>query len=202
MKIYIIRHGATSWNSSGRWQGTTDIPLNDEGRAQSAAVAERLSRNGIAAVYSSVLERAYETAEIIAEKCGVSVIKNPLLAEIDLGKWEGKTISEIEILEDFKEWETSPDLAPHGGESYNEVKKRMVEAITEAAERENGDFAVVSHGGAIRAFFCYVLGLEVVFRFKFKLANASLTVINYDKENKEFTLETFNDYGHLEMNDN
>src|SRR5439155_1677019 len=83
--IYIVRHGATDWNQSGRIQGHIDIPLNETGRAQARMVSRRLAAFGATALCSSDLLRAYETAQIIGQTTGLRVLQEPELREINGG---------------------------------------------------------------------------------------------------------------------
>src|SRR5262245_53202123 len=95
--FYIIRHGETDWNLSGRWQGHADVPLNALGRAQAQRLAERLRREDtrLDSIYSSDLLRAWETALIIGDALGVAPRPLPALREIDVGAWSGLTRAEV-----------------------------------------------------------------------------------------------------------
>lgn len=95
MRIILVRHGQTKWNSEGRVQGRTDIPLNARGMAQAEAVGEWLSGRKIDAVYASPLMRAHDTAKAIADRQGVCVKLLGEMIEIDFGLWEGKTSCEL-----------------------------------------------------------------------------------------------------------
>ena len=95
--IYIVRHGATDWNQSGRIQGHIDIPLNETGRAQARIVSRRLAAFGATALCSSDLLRAYETAQIIGQTTGLRVLQEPELREINFGVWQG--LSSLQIRE-------------------------------------------------------------------------------------------------------
>lgn len=107
MKLYLIRHGQTLWNSEGKIQGKTDIPLNETGLLQAELLAEAMERYPVTAVYASPLKRAYQTAECVAGRQGLSVIAEEGLREVDFGFWEGMTWSEIEerYPEDFALWD-------------------------------------------------------------------------------------------------
>src|SRR5215211_8136133 len=107
--ILLARHGETDWNREGRFQGWADPPLNDAGRAQAQALAERLREMPFDAVYASDLRRAFETAEIVAASHGVPVTPDPGLREVDIGSWSGLTRAEIE--------ERFPGAAHHDGET-------------------------------------------------------------------------------------
>ena len=93
--ILLARHGETDWNLERRVQGHTDRPLNESGRAQALALADRLSTESLDAVYSSDLARARETAAVIAARHGLDVIETSDLREKDFGSWEGMTDTEI-----------------------------------------------------------------------------------------------------------
>lgn len=95
MRIILVRHGQTKWNSEGRVQGRTDIPLNARGMAQAEAVGEWLSGRKIDAVYASPLMRAHDTAKAIADRQGICVRLLDEMIEIDFGLWEGKTSREL-----------------------------------------------------------------------------------------------------------
>ena len=142
--ILLARHGETEWNRSGRWQGWADPPLNDTGRAQARTLSEQLRGVPFDAVYSSDLQRAFETAEIVAEPHGVPVVTDPGLREIDIGSWSGLTKSEIE--ERFPRGER-PD-----GESRAEHAERVLGAVERIARDNVGHrILLMTHGGTMRA---------------------------------------------------
>src|SRR5262245_34240054 len=159
--IVLARHGETDWNRDDRFQGHADPPLNDAGREQSRALAERLADDGIAAVYASPLLRARETGEIVARRLGLSVSTVEELREIDVGEWSGLTRSQVEerFPEAFARW---LDYA-HGwehGETYEELGERVVPALLDLAEQHDGErILVVTHGGPIRAVAARVAGI-------------------------------------------
>lgn len=149
--VFLVRHGATEWNIHKRAQGQADVPLTDKGRLQALDAAKQLIAFEIGAVYSSDLERAYDTAQAIAHAQGVEVITDPRLREIDQGDWTGLPVAEIERL-----WPELWGAARHynarpGGESPREVRARALAALKDAVSAHpEGDIAVVSHGGTIR----------------------------------------------------
>jgi broad specificity phosphatase PhoE len=146
----LARHGETDWNRDGRFQGHADPPLNARGREQAHALADALAGEKIDAIYSSDLSRAHETAQIVADRLGLSVIVDPDLRERDVGQWAGLTLPEIE--------ERFPDelrLFREEGRSVGETREalsRRVVAATRriAAAHPDGRVVVVTHGGALR----------------------------------------------------
>ncbi len=157
--ILLARHGETDWNREGRFQGHADPPLNDAGRAQAAALADALAADGIAAVYSSDLRRAAQTAEIVAARLGLPVRRHRGLREIDVGSWSGLTRAEVEqrFPDGFARW-LHGDVG-HDGETREQLTRRVHAAVLEIAGAHAGQrVLVVTHGGAIRALQRVVLG--------------------------------------------
>ena len=93
--IYMVRHGETPWNVEGRYQGQLDPPLTAKGRRQAQATAQKLAPLGLAAIYSSDLARAAQTADALAQKTGLAVQLDPRLREIHQGVWQGVLIDDI-----------------------------------------------------------------------------------------------------------
>src|SRR5919112_3137972 len=93
--LLLARHGETDWNRAGRWQGQTGPGLNDLGRRQAAALAERLSSFSVDALASSDLARAMETASIVGGRLGLHAEPEPGLREVDVGSWAGMTRDEV-----------------------------------------------------------------------------------------------------------
>lgn len=149
--IFLVRHGATDWNIHKRAQGQADVPLTDKGRLQALDAAKQLATFDIGAVYSSDLERAFDTAQAIAHAHGVDVVKDPRLREIDQGDWTGLPVAEIE-----RRWPELWGAARHynarpGGESPQQVRARGLAAIRDAvADHPDDNLVAVSHGGTIR----------------------------------------------------
>jgi probable phosphoglycerate mutase len=161
--LLIARHGETEWNRIGRWQGATDVPLNDTGREQARALGESLRHAGVHGVASSDLSRAAETADIVAAVLGVPRLGAfAELRERGYGVFEGLTRRDCET--QFSEiWSkhTPGDLIePPGAEPVAAVTARMQQRLSALAASfaEAGPFLVVSHGGAIRAFLASVAG--------------------------------------------
>jgi broad specificity phosphatase PhoE len=161
--ILLARHGQSDWNLAQRWQGHSDRPLTDKGRAQARDLAERLSETELDAVYSSDLERARETAEIVAQPRGLRVEVLPDLREVDVGSWAGltRTEAELQFPEAFRRWIAGGE-GWDDGETYEQLSKRVVRAIWRIAAGHPGErVLVVAHGGSVRAIHAAALGVDV-----------------------------------------
>jgi broad specificity phosphatase PhoE len=161
--IHLARHGETDWNRELRWQGHADPPLNALGRQQARALAESLAGMQIAAVYSSDLRRASETAEIVAGTLKVPLHLDAALRELDVGSWEGHTLAELEArdAEAVARWQENGEHGWEDGESHGQMAARVLEAIRSiAAEHGGEEVLVVSHGGPMRALKAFAAGLD------------------------------------------
>lgn len=199
-RVYLVRHGETTWNSLLKFQGQTDIPLSDLGRQQARLLARRLSREKFQSCFASDLTRASETAEILAEPHGLSVQKIPALRELNFGAWEGLTIPEIKKLfdEEIKQWWSSPlTTRVPKGETLAEMVERSTLAIKKIIDsHSDGNVLVVSHGGAIRSIVGCVLGMDLNQYWRLKQDNASLNIVDFPEWEKGI-LMLFNDRSHL-----
>jgi len=154
--IILCRHGETDWNVHGRYQGRTDVPLNERGRQQARDLARRLGEQPIHVVYSSTLERAYDTALEIAGPRGLEVRRDPRLDEIDQGLWEGMRHDEIMLHhpEKLAGWqEHSIDLRLPEGETLEEVRLRVRSAL---------DDMMLLHQGLVVCVVAHSVSMAVV----------------------------------------
>lgn len=157
-RLVLWRHGQTIWNAENRFQGQTDIPLNDTGLAQAERAARILAALKPARIVSSDLSRAASTAEALARVTGLPVSLDKDLRERSGGSWEGLTRKEI--TERYPAEQVTWD--PPDGETRSAVAERMSGALTRIAEDlGEGELAVVaSHGAAIRMGLERFLGLD------------------------------------------
>jgi broad specificity phosphatase PhoE len=157
IQLFLTRHGRTHWNHLGRFQGHSDVPLDDVGRAQAAALAPTLSGQ-IEAVIASDLLRASQTARIVADVLSIPVLAlDPDLRERSYGVFEGLTREECRerhpSLWDARE--RNRNFEPPGGESNAIVVARMQRGLTNAVERVRGRYTaclIVGHGSSLRMF--------------------------------------------------
>jgi len=166
-RLWLIRHGQTDWNLTGRWQGqAADAPgLNDTGYAQALTVHEQLKGIKISAIYSSDLLRARQTADLIAESLGLPVTLEPRLREINLGVWEGMPSDEIEAKypQELAQRALDPfhTRAPNG-ESPQDVVERVLAAVNEIASRHpNESVVIVGHGVSLAVIICHTQGFSM-----------------------------------------
>jgi broad specificity phosphatase PhoE len=158
-RLILIRHGETDWNVEGRWQGHADVPLNARGRAQAESIAQSLTGAGLAAIYASDLERAWETAEPLARAAGLEVRQDPRLREIDQGEWQGLLVTEIQAryADEFRRRRENPlEVAPPGGETAAQVRDRVLAAVQDVLRAHPGqNVAIVSHGLAVAVILAH-----------------------------------------------
>ena len=154
--LVLVRHGETDWNAENRFQGHADPPLNETGRAQARALATEFRREVFAALYTSPLQRAAETAAIIGYELGLEPRADAALKEVDVGSWSGLTREEVEqrYPVGFARWLEFG----HGwddGETYDELGARVVTGLARIAEsHDGGDVLAITHGGPIRSALC------------------------------------------------
>ncbi len=163
-RVVFWRHGRTEWNRAGRFQGQQDIALDPSGAHQAVAAAAVLRHLHPDVVISSDLSRALVTAQALGEATGKTVSTDPRLRETFAGAWEGMLFADIsaQFPDEQAGWSAgSGDVRAGGGESRVDVGRRVAEAVTEAADalKPGQTLVAVSHGGAIRAGICALLGL-------------------------------------------
>jgi broad specificity phosphatase PhoE len=173
--LVFVRHGQTDANRDGVLLGRLDPPLNDAGRAQAVAVAEKLAKLEPASVLTSPLVRARETAEIVAKQFGLEVVVDERLIEIDYGEHDGALLGSLP--HDLVHlWRTDADFAPPGGESLAAVGARMAEFTAQFLDSlADGPMIAVSHVSPIKAAVLWALDLPDVYAWRLRLDNASVT---------------------------
>jgi broad specificity phosphatase PhoE len=180
--VTVFRHGQSEGNTAGRWQGRTDSPLTKVGRDQAAQASLNAPRVDV--MYTSPLQRALATAEIIGSTIGVDPVSADGLMEMAFGSWEDLTYEEVASNDPdlfSKVFVDEVDLPRGGtGETFAAAGKRISETIATLAEASDGDFGVVSHGAAIRAYIVDILGLSFSERNRLPVArNTSMTSVLY-----------------------
>jgi phosphoserine phosphatase len=181
-KLYLARHGETEWNADNRVQGSIDIPLSDKGREQAKWLVKCLKKNRLPdVVFSSDLSRAKETADIITSGTGIpKAVSNPLLREINCGKWEGLSLGELEknYPGEFESWRLNADYKCPEGESVLDVKLRIERFLDEQDEvlSKAESVLIVAHGLFNRAFLSHLMSLGLQECRYFEQDNTALNI--------------------------
>jgi broad specificity phosphatase PhoE len=201
-RYILIRHGESVWNGERRIQGNQDPALSSRGRRQADLVAARISAHlpkAAAAIYTSPLRRAAETAERIGWAIGLPVIPEPDLREMCLGTWEGMTVPEIQVAfpGSYERWLADPLAHPApGGENLEAFARRVTGAFDRMRAAHPGtDLILVSHGGAIKALVCHVLEVPIRSLFRIKQDNTAVNIVDVDDATRRVAL--VNDTCHL-----
>jgi len=151
-RVYLARHGQTAYNNEGRFQGQMPVPLDATGRGQATELAERAAEHGFAALWCSPLRRARETADVVAERIGLTPREDARLMETDAGDWTDRLFTDViaETPEEFTKFiDGDPTFAFPGGESFTQQGVRVAAAIYDI-RRAEAPALVVCHGGVIR----------------------------------------------------
>jgi probable phosphoglycerate mutase len=163
--VVLWRHGQTAWNLEDRFQGSTDVELDDVGRGQADRAARLLASLEPTAVVSSDLARASETARTLARLVGLEVRLDDRLRETYGGSWQGRTVGELlqRDADAYAAWRSGADVPAGGGERRSDVAARVVPAILDAVADSppGGTVVVVTHGGSARAAIGTLLGLPL-----------------------------------------
>lgn len=164
--LYLTRHGETDWNKEGRWQGHTDISLNETGRTQARHLAERLASLNIAHVSASDLARAKETAEIVAAQLGLAVVHvDARLRERSFGVFEGLTRQEVSARypNEWSDYQEDKRVTPPGAEPHEMVISRVREALLHvlATAPPDAPALIVTHGGSLRVLLSELSGQNI-----------------------------------------
>ena len=200
MKFFVVRHGETEWNKLGRFQGHTDISLNDRGQSQARETAVASEDWGYTAIYSSPLVRTVQVAEEIAKVTPMLVSQEPGLKELSLGDLEGVTGEEMrnDWPALFAAWRTEPEkMSMPNGESLGELRDRTWQVILDIEQKHSSDdsIVVISHNFAIRSIVNELLGMPLAYFHRMSLNLASVCTFDSDERGRRLT--GYNSTSHL-----
>ncbi len=201
-RLLLVRHGATPMTMEDKFSGAENVHLSDQGREQAARLAGRLESVKIAAIYTSSLDRALETAEILGKPHGLQPRLTANLREISHGHWEGLTVDEVKARfgAELSDWDADPlTFAPSGGETGVAVLARVLPEIRGIVVHQPGrTVLIVSHKGALRLAVSSLLGLDPrAYRDRLDLSPASLSIVDFtDPSHAQLVL--YNDISHYE----
>ena len=200
VKIILMRHGESEANKLEIFAGHLDIPLTELGERQAQLSANYIADNyKIDKIYSSDLQRAYNTAKAVADILGMEIDKKKELREINAGEWDGLRFDELRIKykEEYRTWcEDIGKAACTGGESFVAFSKRIISAMTLIANENDGKTVLVAvHATPIRVMQCICKNIAIEKAKDVEwVANASISVIEYDKGNWTMTLESYDEH--------
>lgn len=201
MRVILVRHGETDSNKASLALGRDDIELNETGRWQAQRVAETLQSQPIAAVYSSPLRRALETARAIAERHQLAVQIDEGLIEMDIGEMEGLTFQQVrerypQFLQLWLGGRAAYEPMPGGGERLLDVQERAWRSLESiCAARPQDMVAVVTHNFVLLTILCRVLGLELADFRRLRHNIAAVSVLQV--QDGRMTVLGLNDTCHL-----
>ena len=200
VKILLVRHGFSVTNKAGCFTGRLDVPLDDIGRRQAVLLAEYVRSNyKLDAIYSSDLSRVVDTVKPLSSSTAININLVPLLRETNIGRWQGKTVSEIASFEPelVDEMRKNPYYFRFPeGECESEVYQRAITALDKiVSENEGKTVVIATHGGIIRSLLRKFLKVSPDKTDSIPLVNnASVTVIEYENgiyNPKEIGVDTF-----------
>ncbi len=200
-RIYLVRHGQTSWNAEGRAQGHTDIPLDETGTRQAERVAEALGTAGATSVWSSDLSRSHATASAVARSGSLPLRVFPALRERCFGDWEGQPLAELRRRLDAEARDrgvAASLVRPPGGESLADAWARVepVAATLTQEPAEGASVVVVSHGAISSLLLAQLIHGTLETARSFRPQNASITVLER-REGGGLRLVRYDDVTHL-----
>ncbi len=197
--LWLVRHGETNWNVEGRFQGSSDQPLNERGEQQAASLASHLENMTFAGIYCSDLIRVQRTAELALNGNNESVVLDARLQEFDFGSWEGLNWEEIKktSADDLELWVEDREQNPHGGERLSDVVGRVSAFLEEVRSAFGKDEHVLifAHGGTLAVLICILLGNDPNRWWQYRFSNCALSEVLLVKNGA--ILARLNDQSHL-----
>lgn len=187
VRIILIRHGETTWNIEGRYQGQEDTPLSPRGLEQGRLLAQGLKDVPLDICISSPLQRSYQTCKFCADLHKLPVATDARLTEINHGDWEGVLAPDIAKAYpvEFEQWHTAPHLVQmpgKGGECLEDVRRRVRTAFDEYAQKYEGKtILVAAHDAVNKAIICDLLGLGMEHFWQIKQDNTCINVLEYNE---------------------
>nr|MBN1229508.1 MSMEG_4193 family putative phosphomutase [Anaerolineae bacterium] len=183
--IIFVRHALNDWVSTGRLAGwTPDIHLNAEGQRQAENLGRRMATSKLAAIYSSPLERAIETASAIARHHpALSVQVEKRIGEVDFGDWTGKRLCKLRRKPLWQVVQNQPSIAHFpGGEGIREMQSRVIASLeTYARQFPDGSIVIISHADVIKVAVAHFAGIPLDLYQRIVIAPASISTIQIGK---------------------
>ena len=182
-KVYLLRHGEIA--SGNSFVGQQDLPLTEEGLRQAYSWREVFEGIELDTIYSSDLNRSVQTAEIVTGRRKGGLERVPEFREIRLGDWEGLAVAEVALRFPEEWYERGASLAafrPPGGESFQDLKERVIPVFKQIVDETGGDTLIVSHSGVNRVILCHILGVPLGYILRLRQDYCCLNVIEFGGE--------------------
>lgn len=199
--IYLVRHGATDYNDQDLFQGVLDNSLSEKGKQESEKLAQRLKDETIDIIFHSPLTRARQTAEIINQYHQVELHQVDGFIEMDMGDWEGLNFFQVvkEQGEIYHRLVSDPDAKIPGGESFDQVFKRVKPGVDKVMAFKEKSILISAHAMVNRAILGHLLGLESIKARKFRMDNCAFSrLLKYRTlEGENIVVDIWNSIDHL-----
>jgi len=190
MQIYLVRHGKIEWKKDKAYIGQMDLPLSMEGILQAEKLREYFEKIPLDQAYTSPLSRCVKTLDILLADRPVPRVQVDALKEIDMGKWDGKSISEIKNCcpAVYQQRGREIDIfTPPAGESFLDLKQRVMPAFEKIIMQSiSKSILILAHAGVIRVILADLLGLSIKEIFKWSVVYADIFKLDYDLENEKW----------------
>ena len=180
--LFLLRHGSIQrTDRAGRFIGQTNLPLNDRGRRQARYWRSLLAAEPLSGIYCSDLDRCTETARILSPGAIPAVEAMPELREIHLGHWEGLSFARVRQRWPDAFRQRGEDLAgfrPPGGESFRDLRQRVIPAFENVVRQTAGNLLIVAHAGVNRVILCHLLGMPIDHLFRIAQSPGAMNMID------------------------
>ncbi len=200
LRLLLVRHARTTWNAEGRVQGGGSI--DELGRAQALALAERLRKESFDGIYASNTLRARQTAQVVARLHGIKVRERNLLRDLDYGRFAGAFLSDFQRERPglIEQWQAHPETVHfEGGESLGDLRIRMLRFISEtSALHPSGTVLASTHDSPVRVAASLALGLDDSQHNRHDLVTANASLSTFEIDQGVIKLRTHNDVEHLQ----
>lgn len=198
-RVLLLRHGETALNRSGALRGLLDVPLSSRGEEEARRLAARVTAEyEVAAIFSSPLRRARQTAEPIARQSGLSIEVDERFRDLDYGPWAGRDPGSLSHGEQvkFRRWERNPERGLPGAEHPSQVQSRAVSALAERTRAGEETIAIVTHDAVLQLLLCHFLAIELRSYRGLMFRTASLTEL--ERSGERFHVQLVNSTWHID----
>jgi len=178
--VFLVRPGVTEWHHDRKVVGHREVGLSGDGRGQARAVADAFVDIPLAEIVTSPVLRAVQTAEIVAQRLGGNITRDPRLSDLRVGRWEGMGYDEVARLPEYQRLLSDPlGMALPGGEDLRQVRDRALGAVDQALrDAPAGEsLAIITHGGVCRLLLAHYLGIALSEWHRLRVAPGSVSVL-------------------------